>query len=138
MKEKLFDSEAKVMEILWREGPLPAKEISLIAADSIGWNKNTTYTVIKKLEAKGFIRRDEPGFVCTPLISEKDIRKNETSSLLTRFFGGSRKALFSALIEDEELTDTEVEELKNLIDKRLGANDDKKAKKGAKPTDKKH
>ena len=75
MKEKLFDSEAKVMEILWREGSLPAKEISLIAADSIGWNKNTTYTVIKKLEAKGFIRRDEPGFVCTPLISEKDIRK---------------------------------------------------------------
>ena len=126
MKEKLFDSEAKVMEILWREGPLPAKEISLIAADSIGWNKNTTYTVIKKLEAKGFIRRDEPGFVCTPLISEKDIRKNETSSLLTRFFGGSRKALFSALIEDEELSDSEVEELKNLIDKRLGAKEDKK------------
>ena len=135
MKEKLFDSEAKVMEILWREGPLPAKEISLIAADSIGWNKNTTYTVIKKLEAKGFIRRDEPGFVCTPLISEKDIRKNETSSLLTRFFGGSRKALFSALIEDEELTDTEVEELKNLIDKRLGANDDKKTKKGKEDSD---
>lgn len=126
MKEKLFDSEAKVMEILWREGPLPAKEISLIAADSIGWNKNTTYTVIKKLEAKGFIRRDEPGFVCTPLISEKDIRKNETSSLLTRFFGGSRKALFSALIEDEELTEGEIEELKNLIDKRLGAKEDKK------------
>ena len=126
MKEKLFDSEAKVMEILWREGPLPAKEISLIAADSIGWNKNTTYTVIKKLEAKGFIRRDEPGFVCTPLISEKDIRKNETSSLLTRFFGGSRKALFSALIEDEELSDSEVEELKNLIDKRLGVKKDKK------------
>jgi len=32
MKEKLFDSEAKVMEIIWREGSLPAKEISLIAA----------------------------------------------------------------------------------------------------------
>ena len=137
MKEKLFDSEAKVMEILWREGPLPAKEISLIAADSIGWNKNTTYTVIKKLEAKGFIRRDEPGFVCTPLISEKDIRKNETSSLLTRFFGGSRKALFSALIEDEELTEGEIEELKNLIDKRLGAKEDKK-KTGNKSADKKH
>ena len=137
MKEKLFDSEAKVMEILWREGPLPAKEISLIAADLIGWNKNTTYTVIKKLEAKGFIRRDEPGFVCTPLISEKDIRKNETSSLLARFFGGSRKALFSALIEDEELTEGEIEELKNLIDKRLGAKEDKK-KTGNKPADNKH
>ena len=42
MQEKLFDSEAKVMEILWDKGALSAKEISLIAADSIGWNKNTT------------------------------------------------------------------------------------------------
>ena len=120
MKEKLFDSEAKVMEILWKEGPLPAKEISLIAADQIGWNKNTTYTVIKKLEAKGFIRRDEPGFMCTPLITENEIRKNETSSLLKRFFGGSRKALFSALIEDEELTESEIKELKDMIDKHMG------------------
>ena len=49
--ETLFDSEAKVMEILWRQGTISAKEISLIAAETIGWNKNTTYTVIKKLEA---------------------------------------------------------------------------------------
>ena len=40
MQEKLFDSEAKVMEILWERGPLSAKEISLVAAESIGWNKN--------------------------------------------------------------------------------------------------
>jgi len=118
MKEKLFDSEAKVMEILWEKGPLSAKEISLIAADSIGWNKNTTYTVIKKLEAKGFIRRDEPGFICTPLVSQTEVQKNETKSLLNKFFGGSRRALFSALLEDEKLTDREIEELRELIDKR--------------------
>ena len=118
MKEKIFDSEAKVMEILWERGPLSAKEISLIAADSIGWNKNTTYTVIKKLETKGFIRRDEPGFICTPLISREEIRKNEAVSILNKFFGGSRKALFSALLEDEKLSDQELEELRDLIDKR--------------------
>ena len=118
MKEKIFDSEAKVMEILWERGPLSAKEISLIAADSIGWNTNTTYTVIKKLEAKGFIRRDEPGFICTPLISREEIRKNEAVSILNKFFGGSRKALFSALLEDEKLSDQELEELRDLIDKR--------------------
>jgi len=118
MNEKLFDSEAKVMEILWERGPLSAKEISLIAADSIGWNKNTTYTVIKKLEAKGFIRRDEPGFICTPLVSQNEVQKNEAESLLKKFFGGSRKALFSALLEDEKLTDSEIEELKDLIDGR--------------------
>ena len=117
MSEKLFDSEIKVMEIIWEKGPLSAKEISLIAADSIGWNKNTTYTVIKKLEAKGFIRRDEPGFICTPLVSREQMQKQETESLINRFFGGSKKALFSALIDKEDLTDEQAEELQRLIDK---------------------
>ena len=118
MQEKLFDSEAKVMEILWEKGAISAKEVSLIAADTIGWNKNTTYTVIKKLEAKGFIRRDEPGFICTPLVSKEEIQKSEASSLLNKVFGGSRKALFSALLEDEKLSAEEIKELKDLIDKR--------------------
>lgn len=117
MSEKLFDSEIKVMEIIWEKGPLSAKEISLIAADTIGWNKNTTYTVIKKLEAKGFIRRDEPGFICTPLVSREQMQKQETESLINKFFGGSKKALFSALIDKEDLTDEQAEELQRLIDK---------------------
>lgn len=117
MSEKLFDSEAKVMEIIWEKGPLSAKEISLIASDSIGWNKNTTYTVIKKLEAKGFIRRDEPGFICTPLVTKEQMQKQETESLINKFYGGSKRALFSALLDKEELTDEQVEELQRLIDK---------------------
>ena len=117
MSEKLFDSEAKVMEIIWEKGPLSAKEISLIASDSIGWNKNTTYTVIKKLEAKGFIRRDEPGFVCTPLVTKEQMQKQETESLINKFYGGSKRALFSALLDKEDLTDEQVEELQRLIDK---------------------
>lgn len=117
MQEKLFDSEAKVMEILWEKGALSAKEISLIAADTIGWNKNTTYTVIKKLEAKGFVRRDEPGFICTPLVSREQMQKQETESLINKFYGGSKRALFSALLDKEDLTDEQVEELQRLIDK---------------------
>lgn len=118
MKQKLFDSEAKVMEIIWERGALSAKEISLIAADSIGWNKNTTYTVLKKLEAKGYIRRDDPGFICTPLVSQAEIQKVEAKSLLERVFGGSRKALFSALLEDEQLSEKELDELRKLIERR--------------------
>ena len=118
MKEKLFDSEAKVMEILWAKAPISAKEVSLIAAETIGWNKNTTYTVLKKLEAKGFIRRDEPNFICTPLVSKSQMQKTEADSLLKKMFGGSRKALFSALLEDEPLTEEELRELRELIEKR--------------------
>ncbi len=115
--EKLFDSEAKLMEILWERGSASAKEVSRIAAERIGWNKNTTYTVLKKLEAKGLLRRDEPGFLCTPLVSKSEIQKAEANSLLQKVFGGSRKALFSALLEDESLSQSELEELRCLIDK---------------------
>ena len=117
MKEKLFDSEAKVMEIIWSKGQISAKDISLIAAETIGWNKNTTYTVIKKLEAKGFISRSDPGFVCTPLVSQNEVQKAEASSLVKKIFGGSRKALFSALLEDEPLSEEEIDEFRKLIDK---------------------
>ena len=118
MQEKLFESEAKVMEIIWAKAPISAKDISLIAAETIGWNKNTTYTVVKKLEAKGYIKRQDPGFICTPLISQNQMQKVEAVSLVKKVFGGSRKALFSALLEDEPLSDEEINELRKLIDNR--------------------
>ena len=49
---KLFDSELRLMELIWDEDGITAKELSLRAAETIGWNKNTTYTVLKKLVAK--------------------------------------------------------------------------------------
>lgn len=118
MKEKLFDSEAKIMEIIWEKSPITAKEISLIAAETIGWNKNTTYTVIGKLEKKGFIQRQEPGFICTPLVSQSQMQKVEAASLVKKLFGGSRKALFSALLEDEPLSDEELDALREMIENR--------------------
>ena len=116
--QKLFDSEIKVMEIIWSNEPITAKEISLVAAETIGWNKNTTYTIIKKLEGKGFIKREDPGFICTSLISRGEIQKSETQSLVDKLFGGSKKALFSALLDDEKLSDKDIKELRELIEKR--------------------
>lgn len=118
MIQKLFDSEMKVMEMIWASEPVSAKDVSLTAAQRIGWNKNTTYTVIKKLESKGFIRRSEPGFICTSLVSREEICRNETKGLLDRLYGGSKKALFSALLESESLTEDEIRELRDLIDRR--------------------
>lgn len=114
---KLFDSELKIMEILWREGCLSAKQISIIATQDIGWNKNTTYTVIKKLIDKKAIARQEPGFVCFPRITRDDVQKDETERLIEKLWGGSKKAFFAAFV-DEHLSETEIGELKSLIEKR--------------------
>lgn len=118
MSEKLFDSELKIMEILWEKGALYAKDVCAIANDRIGWNKNTTYTILNKLERRGFICREEPGFLCTPLITRSYIQKCEIKNLLSRVFEGSRKSLFSALLDDEEITDDEIKELYELIKMR--------------------
>lgn len=118
MEIKLFDSEIKVMELIWENQPVSAKQLSLIANEKIGWNKNTTYTVIKKLEAKGYIKRQDPGFICTALISKEEVRKAETEGLINKLFGGSKKALFSALLQDEKLSKDDIDELRKMIDKR--------------------
>lgn len=121
MDTKLFDSELKLMELLWAHPedaePLTAKDVSLMAAQRIGWNKNTTYTILKKLVDKGAIRREEPSFRCIPLVSRNEAQRQETRSLLQRLFGGSKKALFSALLEDEHLSEQDLAEMRAMIEK---------------------
>ena len=114
---KLFDSELKIMDIVWEREPVSAKEISLIAADTIGWNKNTTYTIIKKLIEKNAIVRTEPNFVCTSLIKKEDVQKAETMNLIDKLYNGSKKAFFAAFIE-ENISEDELAELRELIEKR--------------------
>ena len=86
MQEKLFDSELKIMQLIWQNEPVRAKKVSLLADDAFGWNKNTTYTVLKKLEAKGFIKREDPGFVCTSLVSRDEVRSAIEDKLCAVFW----------------------------------------------------
>ena len=72
---KLFDSELRVMDVLWREGDLPARQIADVLTRQIGWNINTTYTLIKRCIGKGAIERREPGFVCRALVSREQVQQ---------------------------------------------------------------
>ena len=120
MDNKLFDSELKLMELIWDMEPVSAKELSVVAADKIGWNKNTTYTIIKKLVDKEVVKRNEPGFICTSLVKKEQVQRSETSSLIDRLYQGSKKAFFAAFIKDSTLTQEEYEELKELIQRKSG------------------
>jgi predicted transcriptional regulator len=106
------------MEIIWQNEPVSAKQMSVYAEKSVGWNKNTTYTVIKKLIEKNVILRTEPNFTCTSLVKKEDVRKAETNTLISKLFNGSKKTFFSALLEDDALTEEELDELRQMIEKR--------------------
>ena len=76
---KLFDSEWKVMEVLWQQNDQTAKAVSLHLAQSAGWNKNTTYTVIKKCIDKGAGGSAELLFAS--LLSDRSLSKEELDRL---------------------------------------------------------
>ena len=117
---KLFDSEWKVMEVLWQENDRPAKEISLRLEDSIGWNKNTTYTVIKKCIDKGAIERREPNFICHATITKQQAQKEEADTLVEKVFGGSAELLFASILSDRSLSKEELARLKALVEEYEG------------------
>ncbi len=113
--EKLYDSELKVMEPLWDGGPQTAGALAKTLADRCGWNRNTTYTVIKKLIDKGAVARSDPGFVCTPLVTRQEVQRLETDSLIARLFGGSRAQFLSSFLSEKDLTPAEAQQLRALI-----------------------
>ena len=73
MDIKLFDSELKVMSVLWRDGDVPAKYIAKLLTEELGWNVNTTYTLIKRCIKKGAIERSDPGFMCHALVPKEAV-----------------------------------------------------------------
>ena len=113
---KLFDSEWKVMEVLWQKNDRTAKEISLRLADTIGWNKNTTYTVIKKCIDKGAIERREPNFTCHAQITKQQVQKEEAETLVEKVFDGSAELLFASILSDRSLSKDELARLKALVE----------------------
>ena len=115
MAIKLFDSELKVMGILWREGDQTAKQIADLLREETGWNMNTTYTVIKKCVAKGAIQRTEPNFLCHPLLPKTEVQKAETDELIGKLFDGSADKLFSALLGRKKLTAEQLTALKEIV-----------------------
>lgn len=114
---KFYDSELKVMDLLWQKGDLTAKQIADELKQTTGWNKNTSYTVIKKLIDKGAIRRTEPDFQCTALIGQENARQSALAEVVDKFYYGSVGLLFASLLTQEKLSPEEVEQLRNMIEK---------------------
>ena len=116
MDIKLFDSELKVMELLWEAGPLTAGRLAALLKEQIGWNRNTTYTVVKKLLEKGAVRRADPNFVCSALISREQVQRQEADALINKLFNGSAEVFLAAFLSGKTLTKEEIARLTDLVD----------------------
>lgn len=117
MKVKLFDSERKVMDILWKEGVCSAKHIAELLKQEVGWSKTTTYTVIKKCVEKGAVERSEPNFMCRAMVSKREVQEYETTQLINRMYDGAADQLVASILGRKNLSSQEIERLKQLIER---------------------
>lgn len=117
---KLYDSELKVMEVLWREGDVEAKLVASVLNAEVGWNVNTTYTLIKRCIKKGAVERREPRFICHALIPKEQVQRQETDELLNKLFDGSADKLFASLLGREDLSPAQIERLRRMVEELEG------------------
>lgn len=116
MKEiRLHEGELNIMELLWSNKVLAAKDISKIIKEYIGWEKNTTYTVIKRLIEKGAVEREDPGFLCKACISKRTVQNIETKALINKLYNGSLSNFMTDFLRNQNLTNSELLELERII-----------------------
>ena len=114
---RLHEGELNIMELLWSNKELAAKDISKIIKEYIGWEKNTTYTVIKRLIDKGAVQRTDPGFICSALVSQRSVREIETKRLIDQFYNGSLQTFISEYLKNQSLSAGDIAELQKLAKK---------------------
>ena len=115
MKSTIFNSELKVLTILWGEGDTTAKDLAIKLKASTDWNKTTSYTMIKRCIEKGLVERQEPRFLCRALLTKEEAKQLESEILIGKMFDGSPDLLISYLLGNERLTTSQINTLRILV-----------------------
>ena len=112
---KVFESEYRFCLILWKNEPIGSTELAKICKEKLGWSRTTTYTVIKRLSDRGVVVNENA--VVRSLISKEEIQKAEIEELVQKKFEGSLPDFIATFTRHQRLTDEEINQIKNLIDK---------------------
>jgi predicted transcriptional regulator len=117
----LTQRESQIMEVLWAHGPASAESVREKLADDP--HDSTVRTMLRVLRGKGYVRvRGRQPAVYEAAVDRQKIQGKAAQNLLKRFFGGSVEALVMRLVEDEQLTPKQLDQLRKKIanDKRRG------------------
>ena len=111
---RLTYGETRLMHLIWEHAPLLSNQLTEICLRELGWKKSTTYTVLKKLSDKGYFRNEDG--VVTSLISEEEMRAQESRRFVEDSFGGSLPAFLTAFSSERKLSEEEVADIRRMID----------------------
>lgn len=115
-KINITESEWKIMQILWCEPYLTLGEIKKRLDETIEWDKTTINTLLRRLKKKQAVAAKEARYSkYYALVSEEACLVQEVDSILKKFFYSSPKRLMATLIKHEDLTQSDIEEMENLL-----------------------
>lgn len=115
---KLHSIEYRFAEIVWENEPINSGLLVTLCAERLGWKKSTTYTVLKKLVCRGFLKNENA--IVTSLINKDQVQQYESRSVVNRVFNGSLADFLVAFLENEKLSKEEIDEINDIINKSGG------------------
>ncbi|SEO31483.1 Predicted transcriptional regulator [Luteibacter sp. UNC138MFCol5.1] len=115
MKISLTDREADVMQVLWEHGPSMVADVREKLSDRLAYT--TVLTVLRTLQAKGYVGYEEEGrgHRYFASVKQRAARKNALQHLTDKLFKGSTELLFSHLVSEQKLTTEQIGRMRKLL-----------------------
>lgn len=114
----ISDAEWVVMRVLWERHPATANQVVEALADQVSWKPKTIHTLLRRLVQKGAVGFEKRGreFHFAPRVEASRCMHAVSRSFLDRFFGGRVAPFLACLVEKEELSPSELAELRRILD----------------------
>ncbi len=116
---QISEAEFEVMKVIWKFAPISTNEITDRLLKTTSWSAKTIQTLIKRLVTKGALTYEKQGrvFVYTPLVEKNEYINQQSNSFLNRFYDGNISAMLSSYLENNQLSETELRNLRSILSK---------------------
>ena len=115
----LTEAELRLMDIVWDKGTATVGEVAAALPGEPGLAYNTVLTTLRILEQKGYVRHTKPregrAFVYRAVVGRKQASRNAVRHLVRRFFANSPELLVLNLLDDGDLSQQELRNIRNLL-----------------------
>lgn len=118
--QKISEAEMEIMKIVWNyENPLTSKQIMSFIPNNT-WKTTTVLTLLSRLIEKGFLKTERKGrnYLYSYVISNKEYKKMCSKKFINEFYKGSFKNFFAALYDDNEISEEDLKELREMLNKK--------------------
>ena len=117
---QISEAEFEVMKVVWKYAPINTNEITEKLTQTTNWSPKTIQTLIKRLVSKKALTYEKQSrvFVYTPLVKEDEYIRRESNTFLNRFYDGNITSMLASYIEDDKLSEAEIDTLRSLLSEK--------------------